>query len=284
MRWVARKTTSISTTAWTSPRPLSSASSNTVSAFSRSGTLLPANSRPMAPPGHQGPREVAMSAARRSSLASRFFLHRAEIGVVAGLVPGRRDGLGDQRRLDVVDGAPPPGHPADDAGEHGETLFPVVAVMLGRAGVDHGEGVEAGRVLAEGDERAFQGLGRVLERPPVVDHHGLAAGADQAGDQLLHQHRLARARLAGDRDVVVAGLVGEGRPARRLAAPADEEQGRRVVRIRRLPGRATRRAAGLRLTALDVSSVFIRPMRSRSASRPPADAIGRQASQEGSCM
>ena len=36
----------------------------------------------------------------------------------------------------------------------------------------------------------------VLERPPVVDHHGLAAGADQARDQFLHQQRLARPRLA----------------------------------------------------------------------------------------
>ena len=74
-------------------------------------------------------------------------------------------------------------------------------------------------------------LGRVLERPPVVDHHGLAAGADQPGHQLLHQHRLARARLAGDGDVVVAGLVGEGRPAGRLAAAADQEQGGGIVGV-----------------------------------------------------
>ena len=172
-----------------------------------------------------------MSAARRSSLASRFFLHRAEIGVVAGLVPGGSDGFRDQRRLDVVDGAAAPGHAADHAGQHGEALLAVVAVMRRRPGVDHGEGVEAGRVLAEGDERAFQRFGGVLERAPVVDHHGLAAGADQPGHQLLHQHRLARAGLAGDGDVVVAGLVGEGRPAGRLAPAADQEEGRGIVGV-----------------------------------------------------
>ena len=93
------------------------------------------------------------------------------------------------------------------------------------------KGVEAGRVLAEGDEGAAERLGRVLEGTPVVDHHRLAAGADQPRDQLLHQHRLARAGLAGDGDVVVAGLVGEGRPAGRLTPAPDQEEGRRVVRV-----------------------------------------------------
>ena len=115
----------------------------------------------------------------------------AEIGVVACLVPGRRDGLGDQRGLDVVNPAPAPRHAADHARQHGEAFLAVIAVTLGRPGVDHGERVQTRRVLAEGDERALQGFGRVLERPSVVDHHGFAAGADQSGHQLLHQHRLA---------------------------------------------------------------------------------------------
>ena len=179
-------------------------------------------------PGPEGGRHVRGAAV----VALREMVpHRAEIGPVAALVPCGGDGFGDQRRLDVVDRAPAPSHPPDDAGQHGEALFPVVAVVGGRPGVDHGEGVEAGRVLAEGDERAFKRLGRVLEGAPVVDHHRLAAGADEPGHQLLHQHRLARARLPRDRHVVVAGLVGEGRPAGRLAAPPYEEQGRGIVGV-----------------------------------------------------
>ena len=73
---------------------------------------------------------------------------------------------GNERRLDVVDPAPAPRHPPDDAGQHGEALLAVVAVMVGGPGVDHGEGVEAGGVLAEGDEGAAQGFRRVLERAP----------------------------------------------------------------------------------------------------------------------
>ena len=69
--------------------------------------------------------------------------HGAEIGRVAGLVPGPRDGLVDERRLDVVDGAPAPAHPPDDAREHREALLAVVAVMGRGPGVDHREGVQA---------------------------------------------------------------------------------------------------------------------------------------------
>ena len=187
--------------------------------------------RPAGAPGTQCGRHVLRPAV---VAGVEMPAHRAEIGAVALAVPGRRDGFGDQRRLDVVDRPPAPAHAPDDAREHGEALFPVIAVMPGGAGVDHGEGVEAGRILAEGDEGAAERFRRVLERAPVVDHHGLAAGADDAGHQLLHQHRLARAGLAGDGDVVVAGGVGEGRPAGRLAAPSDQEQGGRGVGRRRL--------------------------------------------------
>ena len=103
-----------------------------------------------------------------------------------------------------------------------------------RRRVDHGERVEPCRVLAEGDEFSAERLGGVLERAPVVDHHRLAAGADDAGHQLLHQHRLAGAGFTRHGDVVVAGLVGEGRPAGGLAAPPDQEQRRRRVGPRRL--------------------------------------------------
>ena len=73
---------------------------------------------------------------------------RAEIGGVALAVPGRRDGLVDQRRLDVVDPAPAPAHASDDARQHGETLLAVVAVVTGGLRVDHGERVERRGVLA----------------------------------------------------------------------------------------------------------------------------------------
>ena len=71
--------------------------------------------------------------------------HRAEVGAVAALVPGARDGLVDERGLDVVDASPAPRHPPDDAREHGEALLAVVAVMRRGRGVDHGEGVQAPR-------------------------------------------------------------------------------------------------------------------------------------------
>ena len=75
---------------------------------------------------------------------------------------------------------PPLAHAPDDAGQHGEALLAVVAVPRSAvSGVDHGEGVEAGGVLAEGDEGAAEGFRRVLEGAPVVDHHRLAAGADR---------------------------------------------------------------------------------------------------------
>ena len=157
-------------------------------------------------------------------------LHRAEIGAVAGLVPGRGDRLVDQRRLDVVDPAPAPAHAADDAGQHGEALLAVVAVVIGGLPVDHGEGVERRGVLAEGDEGAVERFRRVLERAPVIDHHGLAAGADQPGHQLLHQNRLAGAGLAGDGDVVIAGLVRKRRPAGGLPSSPDQEQSRWCIR------------------------------------------------------
>ena len=223
-----------------------------------------------------------MSAARRSSRASRYSLTVPRSAPLPA--SSQADAMASAISAASMSSMLPrrARHAADHAGQHGEAFLAVVAVMRRRAGVDHGEGVEAGGVLAEGDERAAERLRRVLEGPPVVDHHGLAAGADDAGHQLLHQHRLAGARLAGDGDVVVAGLVGEGRPAGRLAPPPDQEEGGRVVRLdagwpRHSP------CTGARLTAEDVSSVFVRPIRSRSASRPPAGAMGRQASQEGSC-
>jgi hypothetical protein len=59
----------------------------------------------------------------------------------------------------------------------------------------------------------------MLEAAPVVDDDDLRAGAAQRRAHLLKQHRFARARLAADRDIVVAGLVLERRPEEGLAAP-----------------------------------------------------------------
>jgi len=64
----------------------------------------------------------------------------------------------------------------------------------------------------------------VLEAAAIVDHDNLGAGAAQRGAHLLEQHRLARSRLAADRDIVVAGLVLERGPEEGLAAPPDEQQ------------------------------------------------------------
>src|SRR3546814_11929963 len=63
----------------------------------------------------------------------------------------------------------------------------------------------------------------MLETAPVVDHHDLGARAAERCAELLQQHRLARARLAADRDIVIAGSVFEWRPEEGLAAAADEQ-------------------------------------------------------------
>src|SRR3546814_3027690 len=56
----------------------------------------------------------------------------------------------------------------------------------------------------------------------------LGARAAERCAELLQQHRLARARLAADRDIVIAGSVFEWRPEEGLAAAADSSEERRV--------------------------------------------------------
>ena len=68
-------------------------------------------------------------------------LHGPKVGAVATLLPSGRDGLVDQRRLDVVDAPAPPAHAPDHGGQHGEAFLTVVAVPGRRFRVDHGEGV-----------------------------------------------------------------------------------------------------------------------------------------------
>src|SRR5690606_9550778 len=74
------------------------------------------------------------------------------------------------------------------------------------------------------DEASALQFDRMLEAAPVVDHHDLGARTAQGGAELLQQHRLARARLAADRDIVIAGSVFERRPPEGLAAAANEQE------------------------------------------------------------
>src|SRR3546814_14570346 len=52
----------------------------------------------------------------------------------------------------------------------------------------------------------------MLEAAAVIDHDDLRAGADQRRGDFLQDHGLARAGLAEDRDIMVAGAVLEWRP------------------------------------------------------------------------
>src|SRR3546814_4902102 len=52
-------------------------------------------------------------------------------------------------------------------------------------------------------------LGRMLERSPVVDHDHPRPCTAKRRAQLLERDRLARPRLADDRDIVIAGGVFE---------------------------------------------------------------------------
>ena len=82
---------------------------------------------------------------------------------------------------------------------------------------------------------AARGVVRVEQR--VDEHVHAAAQRVVQRDVRPQQHRLARARLPANRDVVVARLVLEGRPEEGLAAPSEQQQVRdRAAEILALPG------------------------------------------------
>src|SRR3546814_12582151 len=71
-------------------------------------------------------------------------------------------------------------------------------------------------------------LGRMLERSPVVDHDHPRPCTAKRRAQLLERDRLARPRLADDRDIVIAGGVFERAPEEGLAAATDQHQMRHL--------------------------------------------------------
>ena len=153
MRWVARNTTSISTTACTSLRPLSSASSNTVNDASSAGMSPPAKSLPEAPPGHQGPSASPMSMALVSlwACSRRFTCPRSASLPASSQASAMASSMSAASMSSI---APRRRHirrttPASIE----KALFPVIAVDLRGRRIDHGEGVQARRILAERDER-----------------------------------------------------------------------------------------------------------------------------------
>src|SRR3546814_1870361 len=101
-------------------------------------------------------------------------------------------------------------HLTDDRLQHGDAIEPIIFVALRLRRVDHREGIEAGtRAHRELDECATLQLAAMLEAAAVIDHDDLRAGADQRRGDFLQGHGLARAGLAEDRDIMVAGAVLE---------------------------------------------------------------------------
>ena len=66
-------------------------------------------------------------------------LEEPEISRVTGGVPGCGDRLIDQRRLDVINGAPAPAHAPDHGGQHREAFLAVIRIPRGRGRIDHRE-------------------------------------------------------------------------------------------------------------------------------------------------
>jgi hypothetical protein len=130
--------------------------------------------------------------------------------------------------------------------------------------------IEMPRQLELG-EGAAQGLRHMLEGAAIIDDDGLGVDPGKARGQVLKQHRLARAGLARDRDIVVAGIVLEGRPELGLTAPPDEEQVRdRPAIVFALDGASA--------ATLAESTVRKRRIRMRSRDRPSASVSGKEAS------
>ena len=172
-----------------------------------------------------------MSAARRSGTGFEVLPHRPEVGRVAGLVPGRRDGFGDQRRLDVVDPAPAPCHAPDHAGQHGEAFLAVVAVVVG--GLDQ-------HTLAAHHRTAHPGLARARDesRHLGLDHRarlrpGAGHGAEAHIDLLRREVAVRRTGHGAAVDIdLQGGAVLGGGPGR----SRDAQQHRTRIALRGNPG------------------------------------------------
>ena len=146
------------------------------------------------------------------------------------LFPFPVHGIVDQAPLGVVQAIDVATHLADDRLEHRQGIDEIILVLGDHRDVDHREGIEAEAVAqAKLDEIAAEHLAHVFERTSVVDDDDASADAGEGRAQLLQRDRLARARLAEHRDVVVARLVLERRPEERLTAAADEHQMRHVA-------------------------------------------------------
>ena len=108
--------------------------------------------------------------------------------------------------------------------EQGLQQFHVLVDVL-----DQGERVERQRgVLGELDEAAAEVAARLLVGAADVDDPDARAGAEVGGGDLVQQQRLARARGAGDRHVVVARRVVVDVDLHDLAAPPAEQKHRRA--------------------------------------------------------
>jgi hypothetical protein len=220
---------------------------------------------------------VARSLALHCRDRPACFADAGDRGIDAVFAPDHVDRPVDQAALGVVELCAVPRHLADNGLDHAEAVEPVILVFGRALAIDHRERIEAeARLHRELDKPAALQLDRMLEAAPVVDDDDLRAGAAQRRAHLLKQHRLARARLAADRDIVVAGLVLERRPEEGLAAPPDEQQVRvDAAEILALHGRD--------IGAVVDSTVLKRLRRSMSAPSPSASVIGMAASRPWIC-
>ena len=116
--------------------------------------------------------------------------------------------------------------------EHREAFDLVVLAVLvagQRLDIDHVEGIEReARGQLELDKGPAEGFGHMFERAAVIDDDDLGPCPRHRRANVLQEDRLARTRLAEDRDIVIAGRVLERRPEEGLAAPPDEQHMRDV--------------------------------------------------------
>jgi len=124
--------------------------------------------------------------------------------------------------------------------------------------LDQVERVERQRgVLGELDEAAAEVAARLLVGAADVDDPDARAGAEVGGGDLVQEQRLARARRAGDRHVVVARRVVVHVDLHDLAAPPAEQKHRRARALplgneRRQMHRVRRGLGGDALHALQI--------------------------------
>ena len=191
-----------------------------------------------------GRRAVVVEASGREQVVNVGDRHGAALGL-----PDLLDRRAERRVLEAVERLARGHHLREQRLQEFHVLVDVL---------DQGERVERQRgVLGELDEAAAEVAARLLVGAADVDDPDARAGAEIGGGDLVQQQRLARARRAGDRHVVVARRVVVDVDLHDLAAPAAEQQHRRARALplgdeRRQMHRVRRGLGGDALHALQI--------------------------------